>query len=783
MPERLTAFLSAQGDYLVFAGVVLFFTMLAALVLRRIRPDARLAWSVWLASAVVLLLGWQQAERHGNHARKESAALISAMATTYAKEMEIGGHSTINEQTLPDDPVYLKLIAAQIRWEKLNLFALDIYTFRKRADGTNILVVDSETDYNKDGVFSGENESRTPIGKEYHESVEGLEKAFAGEANFDDEVTADEWGSTVSMFVPMHDVAGRMEAVLGVDFDATAWLAAIAKARHEVMAVVSVLLVFIVGGGLGIVLLRADIQRRAESERLLRASEERLLLTIRQMPLGFIEWDIEARAQMWNPAAERIFGFQSAEVKGKKMFPLIVAPSAAGHVDEIWASLLRNTGGVHSLNENVTQDGRTIVCEWFNTPLIGPDNRVVAVFSVIQDITERVNLDKQLQRSERLSSIGQLSAGMAHDFNNILTIITCHAGLSQTRANIPAEVKNDLCQIEAAALRAAGLTRQLLAFSRQQAMFPLTLSLGKLVQDLGKMLARLIGEDIHFKVSAAEALPPIEADPAMIEQVVTNLVLNARDALSRGGNLTVDVDFATVAALAVPAVPGARAGDFVRLTVRDTGTGISPENLARIFEPFFTTKPTGKGTGLGLSVVHGIVQQHGGWLTVASAVGKGTVFEIYFPPSNKSAASSDTAQVQRSQPPPPHKSAGTLLLVEDEELVRELACDILRGAGYQVFAAADGPQALEVWRQQGRQIDLLLTDMVMPNGMTGRELAERILAERPSLPVIFASGYSIDLADPSFCESERMRFLPKPYQTQQLIAIVQKCFHQGGAAD
>lgn len=780
MQTDLHNFFTAQGDYLLFAAVALVVFAGVLFTVHRLRPLARFPWSLLILASAGLLAGGLVTQRAGEKAREENITQISAMAATYAAEMERMGHDRINETTPAEDPLYLELIQAEIRWEKLNPFAHDIYTMRKRPDGTNIFIVDSETDYDHNGRYEGEREQRTPVGKVYDEADPGLEQAFKGEVIFDQQVISDEWGRWVSAFVPLHDASGRVEAVLGVDFDAKDWLAAIAQARHAAIWSVAFFLVVILGGGTGIVLLRASLAQRIENERRLRESEERLRLTIRQMPLGFIEWDIEARAQIWNPAAERIFGFKAVEAKGRKMLPQIVAPSAAAHVDEIWASLVCNTGGMHSVNENVTQDGRTIVCEWFNTPLVGPDNRVVAVFSVVQDITERVNLDKQLQRSERLSSIGQLSAGVAHDFNNILTIITCHAGLSQARANIPDEVKDDLSQIESAALRAAGLTRQLLAFSRQQAMFPRTLSLGKLVEDLGAMLARLIGEDIHFKVTAAEPLPPIEADPVMIEQVVTNLVLNARDAMSRGGNLFVAVDQATVPAHAVPAVPGARAGDFVRLTVRDTGDGIAPENLARIFEPFFTTKPIGKGTGLGLSVVQGIVQQHGGWVTVSSTVGQGTVFQVYFPLSSKVSPISGTATVQSLAAVPVPKTVGTILLAEDEALVREIACNILRGAGYQVFAAADGPQALKIWQQQGRQIDLLLTDMVMPNGMTGRELAERILAERPSLPVIFASGYSIDLADPGFCESERRVFLPKPYQAQQLIALVQKCIHLGG---
>jgi CheY-like chemotaxis protein len=218
----------------------------------------------------------------------------------------------------------------------------------------------------------------------------------------------------------------------------------------------------------------------------------------------------------------------------------------------------------------------------------------------------------------------------------------------------------------------------------------------------------------------------------------------------------------------------------VRLTVRDTGKGIPAENLGRIFEPFFTTKPTGRGTGLGLSVVHGIVQQHNGWISVESTPGKGSAFHVHFPPSDKPVLTGETAgTLELFSPHITPNNAQTILFAEDEKNVRDIACQILERAGYIVLPASDGPQALEIWHKYHDQIDLLLTDMVMPNGLTGRELSERILASRSDLPVIYASGYSLDATVPGFCESERMLFLQKPYQPQQLLAAIHKCFGQG----
>jgi PAS domain S-box-containing protein len=608
-----------------------------------------------------------------------------------------------------------------------------------------------------------------------------LEKAFKGEVIFDSEIVNDEWGSWVSAFVPMHDVSGQVEAVLGVDFDAHEWLAGTARARHAAIWVVAFFIALILGCGMGIALLRADITQRIAAERRLRESEERLRLTIRQMPLGFIEWSMAAEVCVWNPSAERIFGHAAAEVEGRKIFPVIVAPSAKDRVDELWDNLVCNAGGTHSVNENITKDGRIILCEWFNTPLVGADGKVTAVFSLFQDITDRVLLEQKLQSSERLSAVGQLSAGVAHDFNNILTVILGHAGLLQVRPGMTADARQDVRRIEEAATRAASLTRQLLAFSRRQAMFPRTLDLGKTVQDVAGMLSRLIRADMKFQVTVAGNVPPVEADPAMIEQVVTNLVINARDALeSPGGEIAVGVDTFEILPAAVPPFPNACAGRFVRLTVRDNGMGIPAENLARIFEPFFTTKAQGKGTGLGLSVVHGIVEQHGGWISVHSQPGKGTAFAIHLPPSDKPLTVGDTTMLVRPAAPAA-KKVRTILLAEDEPFVRELAVKILENAGYAVIAVPDGLCALEKWGKQRDQIDLLFTDMVMPNGIGGRELSERILADQPQLPVIYASGYSIDTTAPGFCESERMLFLQKPYKPEQLLAAVHKCLEQTAA--
>ena len=269
----------------------------------------------------------------------------------------------------------------------------------------------------------------------------------------------------------------------------------------------------------------------------------------------------------------------------------------------------------------------------------------------------------------------------------------------------------------------------------------------------------------------------IEADPAMIEQVITNLVLNARDSMPRGGTLTVAIERVEIFGDTAQRTPDARPGTAVCLSVTDTGMGIAAEHLPHLFEPFFTTKKNGEGTGLGLSVVHGIVKQHHGWFEVESAVGKGTTVRVYFPPTDKQPEIEFPRRTSTAKTLDVASKRKSVLLVEDEEMVRKLASTILQRAGYDVIEAKDGPHALEVWTQRKDDVDLLLTDMIMPNGITGGELAHLLLRERPSLPVIYASGYSMELTAPDFLETDRQSFLQKPYLTEQLLATVQRCLH------
>ncbi|MCU0772558.1 MAG: ATP-binding protein [Verrucomicrobia bacterium] len=718
-------------------------------------------------AAVTLTVGWWAVEGAGEDARQQCMAQVSALAPTYARELTRLGHSAITLDTDPEDPRYQAMLTAEIQWQALNPHAHDIYTMRKLTDGRNVLVVDSESDYNKDGRFEGEAEQRTPIGEGYETQDPGLEAAFAGHSVFDTEVIEDPWGQWVSAFVPMRNAAGEVEAVLGVDYNAADWQGSISKARRQSMASVAMALLAVGCGGLFFSVQRADLERRV-------AAEARMQLTIRQMPLGFVEWNARAEVVQWNPAAERIFGHPAADVLGRAIFPLIVAPAARNQVDRLWQQLLEGKGGTYNVNENITRNGRVIICEWFNTPLIGRKGEVVAIFSLVQDITEKVRIEKHLQQTDRLNAVGELAAGVAHDFNNILTVITGHTGLLLGEDGLPEQHRFELKRISEAASRAGGLTRQLLAFSRQQAMFPKPLQVSEVIHSAAAMLSRWLGEEVTINIRIADGVPPVEADPAMLEQVITNLVLNARDALDGPGHITVALDCVVISHETVSREAEARLGPAVCLSVTDTGRGIAPEHLPRLFEPFFTTKPVGRGTGLGLSVVHGIVQQHQGWITVESKRDQGTTFKVFLPPTTRR-VEGELSAASPHPPGPAHGPSKTILLAEDEEMVRELARLTLERDGFRVLEAADGLEALRIWRENRGHIDLLFTDMVMPNGMTGRQLAAELLRDQSDLPIIYASGYSLEVIAPEFVVSDRVVFLSKPYLTDQLREAARRC--------
>jgi PAS domain S-box-containing protein len=363
---------------------------------------------------------------------------------------------------------------------------------------------------------------------------------------------------------------------------------------------------------------------------------------------------------------------------------------------------------------------------------------VVEIVDIIRDITEAKRLENQLQQAQKMEAVGQLAGGIAHDFNNLLTIVTGRSELLLHRLRADDPIRPDLALIKSTGERAAALTSQLLAFSRRQVLQPRVLRLNSVVEDVAPMLRRLIGEHINLVTTLAPDLALVKADAAQLDQVIVNLAVNGRDAMHGGGRLTLETSNVVVDDSFLARHPGLRPGSYVALTVTDTGSGMDTAVQARIFEPFFTTKEPGKGTGLGLAMVYGIVKQHEGYIAVASEPGRGSRFQILLPEVDEAMAASAEAAT-----PPSDRASATVLLVEDEEGVRAVATEMLAAAGYRVLEAATPGEALRVFRSMRPQIDLLLTDVVMPE-MSGRELANRLLLMKPELKVLFMSGYTDD---------------------------------------
>ncbi len=388
-----------------------------------------------------------------------------------------------------------------------------------------------------------------------------------------------------------------------------------------------------------------------------------------------------------------------------------------------------------------------------------------------RDITEKRQLEQQFRQSQKMEAIGQLAGGVAHDFNNILASIMMEAELAVTETNVSAETRVALNDIRAAAERAANLTRQLLAFSRRQVMQTRLLDLNEIVTSLSKMLQRILGADVSLQLNLHPSHLMARADAGMLDQVLLNLVVNARDAMPKGGKLTIETAEKFLGKGEAGLFPDTVAGRYVCLSVTDTGCGMSPEIRAHLFEPFFTTKEPGKGTGLGLATVFGIVKQHGGKITVSSNVGAGTTFHVFLPAEE----TADHGGIQENPMSKPRGGTETILLVEDEPSVRRLTRIVLERAGYHVLEAHNGVEAMQLWESHQDTIQLLFTDIMMPEGVSGHDLAAQLLARNPRLSVIFTSGYSAEIAGRELSLKAGQNFIQKPALPSQLLEIVRQC--------
>jgi nitrogen-specific signal transduction histidine kinase/CheY-like chemotaxis protein len=391
------------------------------------------------------------------------------------------------------------------------------------------------------------------------------------------------------------------------------------------------------------------------------------------------------------------------------------------------------------------------------------------VASLAQDVTERVALEERLRQSQKMEAVGRLAGGVAHDFNNLLTVILGYAQILSDGVPQGSRLADSTGQIKSAAERAAGITRQLLAFSRKQVLTPRIINLNDTVMNLDSLLRRLIGEDIEVLTAPAVDLGSVKADPGQIEQVIMNLALNARDAMPHGGKLTLETANAQLDDSYASEHQPIASGNYVMLAVSDTGTGMSPEVQARIFEPFFTTKEVGKGTGLGLSTVYGIVKQSGGYIWVYSEPERGATFKIYFPRVDQVV---ETAGQDR-RPGDAMRGTETILLVEDDPQLRQLSSSVLAHCGYKMLVASGPDEGLVIGKENHRDIRLLITDVIMP-GMNGRQLAEEVLKHSPKTRVLYISGYTNNAIVHYGVLDEGLWFLPKPFTLSALVAKVRE---------
>ncbi|MGZ3489258.1 MAG: PAS domain S-box protein [Isosphaeraceae bacterium] len=524
------------------------------------------------------------------------------------------------------------------------------------------------------------------------------------------------------------------------------------------------------GRVIGLLGISRDITDRKRAEEEIHKSEQRLRVHVEHTPLAVIEWDLQFRVVAWNAAAERLFGFSREEALGQHA-SFIVAPAFRERVDQVWRDLLDQKGAARNsaANDNITKAGRTISCEWYNTPLIDESGRVFGVASLVQDVTERVALEEKLRHSQKMEAVGRLAGGVAHDFNNILTVIM---GYSQILTNgVPASgrLMDATVQIRTAAERAEEITRQLLAFSRKSMLSPRVIDLNNIMMNLDTMLRRLIGDDVEILTVPGRDLGAVKADPGQIEQVIMNLVVNARDAMPTGGQLTLETANAELDDAYTREYPAVQPGRYVMLAVSDTGIGMSADTQAHIFEPFFTTKEVGKGTGLGLSTVYGIVKMSAGYIWVYSEPDRGTTFKIYFPrvdqPAEEVRAETRPAGVQRG--------SETILLVEDNEQVRQLTSEVLADSGYKMLLAASPEEALALCRAHHPDIQLLVTDVILP-GMNGPQLAAQVKQISSRTRVLYVSGYTSNAIVHYGVLDPGLWFLAKPFSLSELVAKVRQ---------
>ncbi|MBI3299363.1 MAG: PAS domain S-box protein [Elusimicrobia bacterium] len=511
----------------------------------------------------------------------------------------------------------------------------------------------------------------------------------------------------------------------------------------------------------------ASVASRAALERL-EAQHRRVLQAVESAAETVLITGADGTIQYVNPAFSRLIGYSRQEAVGTHIRLMKSGAHGPDFYREMWRVLASGRVWMGRF-VNKRKDGTTFEEEASIAPIADESGRIVSYVAVKRDISKERSLEAQLLQAQKMEAVGRLAGGVAHDFNNILTAILGFTQLCRGAVPPGSALDDDLSEVERAARRAAELTRQLLIFSRKQLPRPQLVDPAVSAASLQKMLGRIVGEDMSLRLVAESRGGKVLIDPGNLEQVIMNLVVNSRDALPRGGTVEVAVRERTLTAPAVCVDGLIPAGDYVVVSVKDTGCGIPPAVLPRIFEPFFTTKPLGEGTGLGLAMVFGIAKQSGGYLTVESVVGSGTTIAAHWPRAQDAPAA-----------PPSRAAAATaggtehILLVEDEPAVLQLASRLLQRAGYGVTAFSEPRAALAWLGRPGADFKLLVSDMIMPGGLNGKDLAEAVRRLRPDAKVLYVSGYSDDQVSPHGVQTDRARLLPKPFSEETLLRAVRE---------
>ncbi|MBI1897023.1 MAG: PAS domain S-box protein [Acidobacteria bacterium] len=519
--------------------------------------------------------------------------------------------------------------------------------------------------------------------------------------------------------------------------------------------------------GAASVLNARDVTERRHAEEQVRQANETLRAVIETSPLAIYTLDLQGNVKSWNAAAEHIFGYTAGEVIDQPLPTVFPEDQRAFRTKLEEAVAGQPLVGMEATRRR--KDGSVVEVSVWSAQLRDGAGMVTGVVVVVADNTERKRLEEQFRQVQKMEAVGRLAGGVAHDFNNLLTVIAGYCQMLLDRLDPSDPLHEDMEQVLKAADRATALTKQLLAFSRKQVVQPKVVDLGALVHDMNHMLKRLVGEDIDLQVLVHEPVGKVKVDPGQIEQVIVNLVVNARDAMALGGRVTIELENAEIDREFLSRHLGLESGPYLMLAVSDTGIGIPPEIRAHLFEPFFTTKEKGRGTGLGLSTSYGVVKQSKGEIVVYSEVGRGTTFKVFLPRVEEPLDAEVIGAPERDR----WRGSETVLVVEDEDGVRKVMQEMLNQQGYTVLAAAGGPEALEMVEGYVGPLDLLITDVIMPR-MSGRELADRVRGLRSNVKVLFVSGYTDTVISQHGILDPGVAFLQKPFTPEQLSGKVRE---------